>query len=167
MPEAIQNRIKQSLHEAAALYHRLVLLVGETGSGKTAALRTVGGELGADVINVNLTLSAKLIELTERQRALHLSTLLGEVLEKAGSVALLDNTEILFDRDLKQDPLRLLQGLSRKCSIVASWNGRLAGDKLTYAEAGHPEYRAYDRAEALIVDMNGTSGHEPQERRQA
>lgn len=167
MPEAIQNRIKQSLHEAAALYHRLVLLVGETGSGKTAALRAVGEELGADVINVNLTLSAKLIELTERQRALHLSALLGEVLGKAGSVALLDNTEILFDRDLKQDPLRLLQGLSRTCSIVASWNGRLAGDKLTYAEAGHPEYRAYDRAEALIVDVNGTSGHEPQERRQA
>lgn len=167
MPEAIQNRIKQSLHEAAALYHRLVLLVGETGSGKTDALRAVGEELGVDVINVNLTLSAKLIELTERQRALHLSTLLGEVLEKAGSVTLLDNTEILFDRDLKQDPLRLLQGLSRKCSIVASWNGRLAGDKLTYADAGHPEYRAYDHAEALIVDMNGTSGHEPQERRQA
>lgn len=119
------------------------------------------------MINVNLTLSAKLIELTERQRALHLSTPLGGVLEKAGSVALLDNTEILFDRDLKQDPLRLLQGLSRKCSIVASWNGRLAGDKLTYAEAGYPEYRAYDRAEALIVDMNRTSGHEPQERRQA
>ena len=167
MPEATQNRIEQSLHEAAALYHRLVLLVGETGFGKTAALRAVGEKLGADVINVNLTLSAKLIELTERQRALHLSTLLGEVLEKTGSVALLDNTEILFDRDLKQDPLRLLQGLSRKCSIVASWNGLLVGDKLTYAEAGHPQYRAYDRAKSLIVDMNETTGHEPPERRNA
>lgn len=167
MPEPIQNRIRQSLQEAAALYHRLVFLVGETGSGKTAALRAVAGELGADVINVNLTLSAKLIEMTERQRALHLSTLLGEVVEEAGAVALLDNTEILFERELKQDPLRLLQRLSRKCSIVASWNGRLTGNKLTYADAGHPEYRAYDRAEALIVDMNEASGLQPQERRQA
>jgi ATPase subunit of ABC transporter with duplicated ATPase domains len=167
MPERIRDRIRHLLGQADGLYHRLVLLVGETGSGKTAALRSVAGELGADVINVNLTLSVKLIELTERQRVLHLSALLGEVVQSTGAVALLDNTEILFDRDLKQDPLRLLQGLSRRCSIVASWNGRLAGKKLTYADAGHPEYRAYDRAEALIVDMNETSGLEPQERGQA
>jgi ABC-type sulfate/molybdate transport systems ATPase subunit len=64
MPELVQNRIKRSLGQAEILYHRLVLVVGESGSGKTAALRAVAGELGADVINVNLALSAKLIELT-------------------------------------------------------------------------------------------------------
>lgn len=157
MPKATQDRIEQLLNEAATLYHRLVLLVGETGVGKTAALRALGKRLDTDVINVNLFLSAKLIELAERQRALQLSTLLGEILENVETVALLDNTEILFDRELKQDPLRLLQGLSRTRSIVASWNGNIVGDKLTFAEIGHPQYRAYDRTNVVIVELKEIS----------
>jgi hypothetical protein len=41
---------------------------------------------------------------------------------QAGLV-LLDNIELLFDVHLKQDPLRLLQGLSRNKTVVATWNG--------------------------------------------
>lgn len=167
MPEPVPNRIKQSLGQAEALYHRLVLLIGESGSGKTAALCAVAGELGTDVINVNLALSAKLIELTERQRTLHVSTLFGDVVEKAGTIALLDNIEILFDHTLRQDPLRLLQKVSRNRCVVASWNGAVVGNKLTYAETGHPEYRSYDVAGAVIVTMNESSGLDAQERQQA
>lgn len=167
MPTPIQNKIKQSLGQAENLYHRLVLLVGESGSGKTAALRIVAGELGIDVINVNLALSAKLIELTERQRTLRLSALFGGIVEEAGTVALLDNIEILFDHGLCQDPLRLLQSVSRNRCVVASWNGAVTGSKLTYAEGGHPEYRSYDAREALIVNMNESSGLDAQERQRA
>jgi hypothetical protein len=69
----------------------------------------------------------------------------------------LDNLEILFDKHLKQDPLRLLQGISRNRSVLASWNGTTAGGRLIYAETGHPEYRSYDLADTLIVGMDGTS----------
>lgn len=167
MAKAMHDRIERSLHEATAHYHRLVLLVGEAGIGKTAALRSLSEKLDADVINVNLMLSAKLIELTKRQRVLQLSTLLGEMLDDVGPVALLDNTEILFDRELKQDPLRLLQSLSRTCSIVASWNGRLVDDKLTYAEIGHPQYLTYDRRNIFIVDMNTPPVYCSRERQKA
>jgi len=167
MPTPIQNRISQSLEQAENLYHRLVLLVGESESGKTAALRIVAGELGRDVINVNLALSAKLIELTERQRILHLSTLFRGIVEEAGSVAFLDNIEILFDCRLRQDPLRLLQSVARNRCVVASWNGAVAGSKLTYAESGHAEYRSYDTTDALIVNMNESPGLDAQERQRA
>ncbi len=118
------------------------------------ALRSTASNFGVDVININLALSEKLLELTLRQRPLHLSKLLGEVVEDAQPVALLDNTEILFDHDLQQDPLRLLQSISRNRCVLGSWNGTIVGDKLTYAEVGHPEYRSYDMAETLVVDMN-------------
>jgi Holliday junction resolvasome RuvABC ATP-dependent DNA helicase subunit len=59
-------------------------LEGEPGSGKTEAFRVVADELGAEMINVNLALSTKLLELTERQRALRDTVLLGEVVQNVG-----------------------------------------------------------------------------------
>jgi DNA polymerase III delta prime subunit len=161
MPEPIQDKIRDAIKQSEGLYHRLVLLVGETGSGKTTAIRDAAHALHADVINVNLALSAKLLELTARQRAVHLSKLLGEAVENAAPVALLDNTEILFDHDLQQDPLRLLQSMSRNRCVVASWNGTIRDNKLTYAEAGHPEYRSYELAETLVVDMKQSVATDP------
>jgi len=61
MAEPIHNKIKRSLQAAEGLYHRLVLLVGETGSGKTSVLRSVAEEFGTFVINVNLALSNELL----------------------------------------------------------------------------------------------------------
>jgi len=157
MAEPIQDKIKRSLQAAEGLYHRIVLLVGETGSGKTGVLRDVAEDLGTDVININLALSTELLELTAKQRALRLPGILDHVAGRAHSTVVLDNLEILFDKDLKQDPLRLLQGISRNRSVVASWNGTTSGGKLIYAETGHPEYRSYDRVDTLIVGMDGTA----------
>ena len=67
-----------------------------------------------------------MLELTERQRALQLPRLLREIVGNGGDeMILLDNIEVIFDVDLKQDPLRLLQGLSRNKTVVAAWNGTI------------------------------------------
>ena len=161
MAEPIHDKIKRSLRAAEGLYHRLVLLVGETGSGKTGVLREVAEMFGSSVINVNLALSGELLELTAKQRSLRLPDILNQVADQARSPVVLDNIEILFDKDLKQDPLRLLQGISRNRSVVASWNGTMKSGRLFYAEAGHPEYRRYDSINALIVNMDGTATVDP------
>ena len=109
------------------------------------------------VINVNLVLSGKLLEMTAKQRSLQLQETFNLVVDKAQSPVVLDNLEILFDKDLMQDPLRLLQGISRNRAVLASWNGTSVGGRLLYAEAGHPEYRSYGSVDALIVCMDGTA----------
>jgi hypothetical protein len=157
MAEPTQEKIKLYLQAAEGLYHRLVLLVGASGSGKTGVLREVAADLGTEVININLELSAELLELTAKQRALRLPGILAQITGKAHSTMVLDNIEILFDKDLKQDPLRLLQVISRNRSVVTSWNGTVSGSKLLYAEAGHPEYRSYDLDNTLIVSMEETA----------
>jgi hypothetical protein len=161
MAVPIQEKIKLSLEAAAGLYHRLVLLVGESGSGKTGVLRDVAEEFGRSVINVNLALSSELLELTTKQRSLRLPGILYQIVDKAQpppeSPVVLDNLEILFDKDLKQDPLRLLQGISRNRAVVASWNGTSTGGRLGYAEMGHPEYRSYYPVDVLIVNMDGSA----------
>jgi len=157
MAEPIQDKIKRSLRSAEGLYHRLVLLVGETGSGKTGVLRDVAVEFDTSVVNINLAISSELLELTSKQRALRLQGILEQIADKAQLPVVLDNLEILFDKDLQQDPLRLLQGISRNRVVVASWNGTSAGGRLLYAETGHPEYQSYDSVDALILNMDGTA----------
>ena len=152
MLKPVSDQILHRIAQAAELYHRLVLLVAHSGVGKTAALLDIAKQTGFRYINVNLQLSRCLLDLTERQRALQVPRLLADVIGKNGDQAvLLDNIEILFDVSLKQDPLRLLQGLSRNRTVVAAWNGTVADRFLTYARPGHPEYRRYPVDDLLVV----------------
>lgn len=155
MSGAIQSKIKTSLVTADSLYHRLVLVVGENKSGKSAVLRDVANEFDVPVINVNLEISALLLDLTNKQRSLRLPELLVEILNNEHPFVILDNIEILFDKDLKQDPLRILQGISRNRTVIASWGGYFSNGRLQYAEPGHSEYRNYESVGALIVTMDG------------
>jgi len=158
MAEPLADQIKRKLKAIGELYYRLVLVVGPAGAGKTAALRDVQERVGAPLINVNLDLSRQMLELTERQRALQLPRLLREITNSAvGEVVLFDNIEILFDVSLKQDPLRLLQGLSRNKGVVAAWNGSIGGDHMTYAIPDHPEYRRYQVRDFLVATPEVTT----------
>ena len=99
-----------------------------------------------------------MLDLTERQRALQLPLLLREIIKNTSDeVVLLDNTEILFDVFLKQDPLRLLQGLSRNKTVVAAWNGSIDGDHMIYAVPDHPEYRRYRVRDFLVASLEVTT----------
>ena len=69
----------------------------------------------------------------------------------------MDNTEILFDLALQQDPLRLLQHASRNRTIVTSWNGTVDDRYLNYADSGHPEYRRYPTGGLVIVVPSAVS----------
>ena len=154
MAEPLADQVMQRIGQAAELYHRLVMLVAPTGSGKTAALQDVHKRTAAPLINVSLELSRRMLDLTERQRSLQLPRLFSEMENVAqAELVLLDNLEILFDVLLRQDPLRLLQGISRNRTIVAAWTGSVDEHHLSYAVPGHPEYRRYGNAETSGILM--------------
>jgi hypothetical protein len=69
----------------------------------------------------------------------------------AADVILLDNVEVIFDVSLKQDPLRLLQGLSRNKTVVVAWSGSIQGKHLVYGTPDHPEYRRYPLRDLQVV----------------
>jgi hypothetical protein len=152
MPEAMVEKIIQKIDEAKELYYRLIILAAPAGSGKTGALHEVHQRTSAPLLNVNIELSRRMLDLTERQRALQLPRLLTEIVGAiGGEVILLDNIEILFDVSLKQDPLRLLQGISRNKTVIAAWSGNINGDHIIYASPDHPEYRRYPLRDFLVV----------------
>ena len=153
MAEPLADQIIRKIKQADELYHRLMLVVAPAGSGKTTALKEVRERIIAPLVNVNLNLSRRMLYLTERQRALQLPQLLREIINDAvpSDVVLLDNIEILFDVSLKQDPLRLLQGLSRNKTVVAAWNGSVDSDHIIYAAPNHPEYRRYRIRDFMVA----------------
>jgi hypothetical protein len=148
MAESLADQILRKIDEAAELYHRLILVVSPAGGGKTSGLRDLHNRLGFPLLNVNLELSRKMLDLTERQRSLQLPRLLMDTVNEAkGDIVLLDNIEILFNISLKQDPLRLVQGLSRN----KTWNGLIDNNYLIYATPDHPEYKRYPIHDLLIA----------------
>jgi len=155
MPKNFFDQLVEKIKEAPSLYNRLVLFVAPSGSGKTSALREAQQSLSAPLLNVNLKISRRMLELTDRQRALQAPRLLEDILRETDSeIVFLDNIEILFEVSLKQDPLRLLQGISRNRTIVAAWNGEIKDNYLVYATPEHPEYKRYPTQELLIVTSN-------------
>ena len=158
------EQLLRLLPAAAELYHRLILVVAPGGGGKSAALRSVSDRTGAPVVDLNLELSRRLLELTERQRKLQAVHMVGELAAEAAArdgadgVVLLDNIEILFDVSLAIDPLRLLEEVSRNWTLVVAWRGRINADHLVYARPGHPEYRRYPTGDLVIVMSNDEPG---------
>ena len=157
MAEPLSDQILRMARGLDELYHRLILVVAPSGAGKTTALLKVHERTGKPVMNVNLELSSLMLGLTQRQRALQTPRLLQRLVDKnSDNMILLDNIELLFDVNLKQDPLRLLQGLSRNKRVVASWNGAVRDGFLTYAVPDHPEYRRYPMHDFLVASPEVT-----------
>ena len=120
------------------------------------ALQELSASTGATIINVNLELSRRMLELSPRRRSLHAQELMREVLAEApGEVVFLDRIEILYTPALRLDPLNLLQILSRNRTIVAVWNGAVKDGHLLYAEPGHPEFCRYPVQDLQIIDRGG------------
>jgi hypothetical protein len=169
MPASLSSQITDVLPKTQDNYYKLILTVGPPRTGKTAALTELAVKHDWPRVNVNLHLSEKLLELTQRQRAVRVAGILDDTVRAEKSeVILLDNIELLFAAELAQDPLKLLQSLSRNRTIVAAWPGNFDGAALTYAEPSHPEARRYPTPQAVIVRAGetdhqdiGSPGEEP------
>ena len=155
MAESLAEQIMQAVDQAEQLYHRLILVVALSEMGKTKALQEVAEQTAFTYTNINVELSQRLLSLTERQRSLKVFRLLNEIVENSDTqVVLLDNIELLFDASLKQDPLHLLQAISRNRTVVASWNGSIENNHLIYAQPDHPEYHRYPTTDLLVIGID-------------
>ena len=158
MAEPLVDQVLRKIEQAASLYYRLLLVVAPAGAGKTTALQDVRDRTGAPLVNVNLAISRRMLELTGRQRALQLPRIFREIVGNDGDeVILLDNIEVIFDVALQQDPLRLLQGLSRNRTVVAAWNGAIVEGALIYAAPAHAEHRRYPLRDFLVASPEATT----------
>ena len=149
------ERLVGEVRRVGSSYHRLVLLVAPVGTGKTAVLCQAAEHLGGRLVNLNLELSRRLLDLdlAARERVLRFFDVFDDVLGLDEPAVFLCHTEMLFDPAFQQDPLRLLRQLSRVRTVVAAWSGAVDGAFLTYAEPWHREHQRYPKDGVALVDM--------------
>lgn len=140
----IHEKIRKSIEDARHLYQKLIFLVGKSGSGKTGILKEISNEFAVPMINANLEISSRLLDIPLEKRASNLSRLFSNLLNNIGSdMVFLDNMEILFDKSLQQNPLTLLQNNAKNRIVIAAWNGVIEKGRLTYARPEYHEFQAY------------------------
>jgi hypothetical protein len=152
MIDHLADQILQKIEETTELYHRLTLLVTNSETSQSWDYHQLAERLGGAYVNINLELSQRMLTLTTRQRALKVAALLDSIIMAVPhDIVLLNHIHLLFEPTLQQDPLRLLQNLSRRKTIVVIWEGELQGPHLVYAAPEHPEYRRYPARELVMV----------------
>lgn len=113
-----------SIHDAQKKDEKLVLIVGQPGSGKSKVMRSLADMRGWKYLEAGQLVTDELLELVPRVRAREAPAIMGKVLSSSLSeVYLIDNLQLLFTPLLQLDPFPLLKHLSRKHTIVASWPG--------------------------------------------
>jgi ATP-dependent helicase/nuclease subunit A len=150
--ELISSEISSYFLQAAELYYRLIIVPVQNTS--QINFQQVAKLTNSRYINVNLELSRRLLELTQKQRLLKAEGLLKEIIGNTDNqVIFLEHLGILFDASLQLDPLLCLQKLARNRTIVGVWNGKIENNHIIYAEPGHPEYRRYPTEGFLVVKL--------------
>ena len=155
----INSKLNKLIVSSKELYHRLVLIVGE----KNACSRIIhetAESYGKQPININLDLSEKLLQLNHKKRQLKLQNLMWNLVKDEKEIVFLTDTEILFDSSLQQDPLKILQEVSRNIRVVAYWGGEVNNTRLVYAIPNHSEYREYSSNDVVFINTEGKTSFE-------
>ena len=152
-------KLERLISEIGDLNSKLILLVGSSRSGKTQLLRQLGNKLNIEPLNVGLELGRRLAATPNNKRGFSAGELLREIAlletfgERGEAPLLLDNLELLFEPSLQINPLDLVRRLAHSRRVVAVWPGERRGDRLIYADMGHPEYRDYSQDGVVLLEI--------------
>ena len=134
---------------AQGQYHQLVLATVEADS--TSHWQDVAAALDGRYLNLNLELSQRLLDIPQRQWSHKVMELIDAVVLSTDlRVTVLHRIEILFDPQLRLDPLKSLQQIARRHNLLVVWPSTYDGRYLTYAEPWHPEHRRYPAKDLII-----------------
>lgn len=147
------SRIVPFLISARSHVEQLVLACGATWQDRSALLQTIAADQGFIYTAIGLPFAKTLIGQTPGERALSVMEMLDNLVPSAGPGIALDKIEILFDPDLRMDPIRAIQRLAHRQLILLSWPGKYDGSRLIYAWVDHAEYRTYPASDMLVYSL--------------
>ncbi len=149
------QRIVEFVRDIEKHDEKLVLIVGQPGSGKSKIMRELGAMRGWEYVDSRVLVTEELLELVPQARSLEAPRIMDTILSKLeAEVILLDGIQALFAPVLQMDPLGIIRRLSRKHMIVAAWPGQFENDKLVFNQDGRLPYREYEQKGLQLVQID-------------
>jgi len=147
--------VKTSTHDR----HKLVIVLGNFGAGKTLLLESASESLEGVYLNLNYMLTERL-RLLPRSRYGDGVTVHSEIdkicdeLSQHGRPLFVDNVEILFSPELgKVNPVDTFKRISRERPVVLALPARRDGSHAEYSTIGRPDYLRMEISDYIIFDL--------------
>jgi len=155
----MQAQLIEALQKVASDRHKLVILLGDFGSGKTAVFRDTAAEVGGVYLNLNLTLTERLLATPRNQYAdgVTVPALIDDICDQAspdGRPLFVDNIEILFSPELgKINPVDTFKRVSRQRVVALALPARRQGGNAVYSLLGREDYMLMPLEEYFVLEM--------------
>ncbi|MBC8002457.1 MAG: BREX-3 system P-loop-containing protein BrxF [Opitutaceae bacterium] len=154
MKTDFQQALAETMRHASSARHRLVLVVGEAGSGKTAFLQSIATAHTMQFLSLGEPLGIRLLEASPRTRPLVIEENVRQLLNGDSRGVCIDTTDILFSPDLRCDPLRLACSISQNMFVAFSLTGRVEGKRFIRGYPDHPEFYSEELPSIPVIILN-------------
>ena len=124
MSDEIVKRVLETVKAVSQDRHKLVILLGVFGSGKTKILKQIEAESDAVYVNLNLELSERFLQMPASKvgDGITAPALIDDICDQfsqGGKTLLIDNVELLFSPELsKINPVDTFKRMSRERPVV-------------------------------------------------
>lgn len=128
--------LNKKIEELNDAKHKLLLIIGAPGSGKSKVIREYSQETGIPIIDLD-----KIFVNTPSDQLLdEMKNFLSTYHQK---VLLLDNKKILYSKNSTIDLLAFLKEISESIPVVATWNGKIEDGQVFHIRKDAPEDLIY------------------------
>ena len=148
-----------AIQTIAGDHHKLIILLGDFGAGKTALLRSIVSQIDGIYVNLNLRLTEQLLT---QPRSIYadgvtVPRLIDELCDELspdGRPLLIDNVEILFSPELGRiNPVDTFKRVSRQRPVVLALPARRQGLYAEYSTLGRADHMLMPLEEYTVLEM--------------
>ena len=121
--------------------HKLLLIVGQPGTGKSKLIHQYSDETGYPILDLNPIFGEEVPEGSDSQ---YIQNFLDQFLSTyKPEVLLLDNKRVLYSKNSKIDLLSFLKEISKTKTVIATWNGMIQDGNLIHIRSKVDEDLSY------------------------
>ena len=127
------EELVQQVESLEGAEHKLLVVTGKPGSGKSKVLREAADEKSWDYVDCRLLITESFLELMPTERKEKAAAMMKEVLSTYNSgVIMLDRVQTFFVPVFHIDVSALLNELGKEFTLVLAWPGYVKDNQLCY-----------------------------------